>query len=103
MDFPASNFIWACDGPPSGVSSSFKKTVRISIDLYVLSVVFCNSRRTRGFASKNLKVKGFSSLLFVLIDFLSRRRQCFVLSGDGDSVQQTCDKSSQLIEIIRSR
>jgi len=52
----------------------------------------------------NLKVKGFSVLLFVLINSLLNRVLSFpTSSGDCNLVEQTRDKTSQLIEVIGAR
>src|SRR6185369_12928875 len=48
--------------------SLFRNTVRISMDLSVISVVLVSSRRTRGLVSRNLIIKGVLRLLIVVIN-----------------------------------
>src|ERR1041384_5682578 len=53
---------------PAAVPSSFRNTVRMSMDLRTISVVLVSSRRTRGFVSRNLIMKGVLQLVIVVIN-----------------------------------
>ena len=46
--------MWACEGPPPGVSRSFRKTVRTSTHFSAWSVWLFNSKRTSVSTSINL-------------------------------------------------
>src|SRR6266850_5721600 len=56
--FIDSNLMWACEGPPPGVTSSLRNTVRISTQSSVSFVPLVNSKATFAPTSMNLKVKG---------------------------------------------
>src|SRR5437868_2529573 len=65
----AANLICAREGPPPGVSSSFRKTVRISTHLSGCAVVFINSKRSCAPVSTKLAVNGSAILLLVVMTF----------------------------------
>src|SRR5918996_3362832 len=96
-----SNRICAREGPPRA-SSSFRNTVRISTDLSVVSVVLVSSRRMRGLVSMNLITKGDMLLRLVAINSILRRYDANV-NIRGLYLQQAGKKTSQLIEVIRTR
>src|SRR6185369_8148382 len=84
-------------------SLSFRKIVRISMDLSVFSLAFVNSTTTFEAASINLNLKVFFMLLSAVIILLSVAIQ-LALSDSSvrrNPSQQTSNKISQLIEIVR--
>jgi hypothetical protein len=76
--------------------SSFRNTVRISMDLSVISVVLVSSRRTRGLVSINLITNGVLQLLVVIFIMWRTHRD------PGALVQEAGEKASQLIKAIRA-
>src|SRR5215213_9641145 len=72
MESSDSKLMWTREGPP-GVSSSFRKTVRMSTRLSVWSVSFVSSKRTFDPSSLNPTVKMSSVLLMMVIIIRSYR------------------------------